>query len=88
MNRAASPMACAPVEQAVTAEWFGPFSPWRIETWPLTKLISDAGMKNGLTRRGPLFSRMSVVSAIVCRPPMPEPICTPARSFCSSVSAT
>ena len=46
-------MACAPVAQAVTTEWFGPFSPWRIETWPEARLISEAGMKNGLTLRGP-----------------------------------
>jgi hypothetical protein len=32
MNRAASPMACEPVEQAVTTAWFGPFSPWAIDT--------------------------------------------------------
>ncbi len=40
-RRAASPMACAPVEQAVTTEWFGPRSLWRIETWPEARLISD-----------------------------------------------
>jgi hypothetical protein len=27
MSRAASPMACAPVEQAVTTAWFGPLNP-------------------------------------------------------------
>ena len=27
MSRVASPMACAPVEQAVTTEWFGPLKP-------------------------------------------------------------
>ena len=78
--RLASPIACAPVEQAVTTEWFGPLNRKRIETWPLTRLIRLAGMKNGLTRRGPRCSSSTAVSAIVPRPPMPEPIRTPVRS--------
>ena len=45
-------------------------------------------MKNGLTRRGPLFSSTSAVSAMVARPPMPEPIRTPARSLSSSEVAS
>ena len=32
ISRDASPIACAPVEQAVTTEWFGPLSPCLIET--------------------------------------------------------
>ena len=31
-SREASPMACAPVEQAVTTAWFGPLRPCSIET--------------------------------------------------------
>ena len=31
---AASPIACAPVEQAVTTEWFGPFRPCLIDICP------------------------------------------------------
>ena len=58
ISRAASPIACAPVEQAVTTAWFGPFSPWRIDTWPETRLMSWPGMKNGLMRRGPRSFRM------------------------------
>ncbi len=54
ISRAASPMACAPLEQAVTTAWFGPLKPYLIETWPETRLIKRPGMKNGLTRRGPL----------------------------------
>ena len=49
-------MACAPVEQAVTTAWFGPFRPCWIETWPAARLISRPGMKKGEMRRGP-FSR-------------------------------
>ena len=49
IRRAASPIACAPVEQAVTTAWFGPLKPYRIETWPEARLIRHAGMKNGLT---------------------------------------
>ena len=62
MSRAASPMACAPVEQAVTTEWFGPFRPKRIETLPDAMLMMRPGMKNGLTRRGPFSCRMIEVS--------------------------
>jgi hypothetical protein len=51
ISRAASPMACAPVEHAVTTAWFGPLKPWRMETCPETRLIRLAGMKNGLPRR-------------------------------------
>jgi hypothetical protein len=32
ISRAASPIACAPVEHAVTTAWFGPLSPCSIET--------------------------------------------------------
>ena len=62
ISRAASPIACAPVAQAVTTEWFGPLKPYSIETWPEARLISADGMKNGLTRRGPRSFRMSEVS--------------------------
>ncbi|MCY1309781.1 hypothetical protein D9M70_599070 [compost metagenome] len=54
IRRLASPIACAPVEQAVTTEWFGPRSLWRIDTWPEARLIRRPGMKNGEMRRGPL----------------------------------
>ena len=84
--RAASPMAWAPVAQAVTTEWFGPFSLWRIEIWPLVRLIRAEGMKKGLTRRGPCSLRMMAVSAMGPRPPMPEPTMTPVRSWSSSLS--
>jgi hypothetical protein len=30
--RAASPIECAPVEHAVTTAWFGPISPYLIDT--------------------------------------------------------
>jgi hypothetical protein len=32
MMRQLSPIACAPVEQAVTTEWLGPLRPKRIDT--------------------------------------------------------
>jgi len=50
----ASPMACAPVEHAVTTAWFGPFRPCVIDTYPDARLISRPGMKNGDNRRGPV----------------------------------
>ena len=52
-------MAWAPVEQAVTTEVLGPLKPNLIETLPEARLISAAGMKKGVIRRGPLScSRM------------------------------
>ena len=86
--RLASPIAWAPVEHAVTTEWLGPLKPKRIDTWPLTRLIRLAGMKNGLTRLGPRCSSSIAVSAMVLSPPIPEPISTPVRSRASSSSGS
>src|SRR5262245_2531448 len=82
-NRAASPIACAPVEQAVTTAWLGPLRPCAIDTYPDARLISRPGMKNGETRRGPLSFSTIAVSAMPVRPPIPEPIITPVL-ICSS----
>src|SRR5665213_2458600 len=86
ISRAASPIACAPVEQAVTTAWFGPLNPCRIETLPEARLIRFAGIKNGVSRRGPLSRSVNVPSAMPGRPPMPEPIMQPVRSSSSSSS--
>ena len=88
ISRVASPIAWAPVEHAVTTAWFGPLKPKRMETRPDAKLIRVAGMKCGLSRRGPRFSTKIAASAIVLRPPMPEPIITPVRSRDSSSSGS
>ena len=53
---------------------FGPFAPVRIETQPEARLTIVAGMKNGLTRLGPLFSRVSCSRSMVAKPPIPEPM--------------
>src|SRR5262245_44586764 len=78
-RRAASPMACAPVEHAVTTAWLGPFKPCAIDTYPDARLIKRPGMKNGDTRRGPLSFRTIAVSAMPVRPPIPDPIITGAH---------
>ena len=88
IKRAASPMACAPVEQAVTTAWLGPFRPYLMLTCPLTKLISAPGIKKGDTRRGPFSFSNTAVSAIEFNPPMPDPIITPVRNRSSSLSGT
>ena len=85
IRRAASPMAWAPVEQAVTTAWFGPLKPKRIDTWPDTRLISAPGIKKGDTRFGPRSLISTAVSAIEVSPPIPDPIITPVRSRSSSV---
>ena len=43
ISRPASPIACAPVEQAVTTAWLGPLRLWAIETCPLNRLMSLSG---------------------------------------------
>ena len=85
IRRLASPIACAPVEQAVTTAWFGPFSPCSIDTYPEARLIRRPGMKNGDTLRAPLSFMRTAVSAIPERPPMPEPIRVPVAQRSSSV---
>ena len=82
-RRAASPMACAPVEQAVTTAWFGPLKPYLMDSCPEAKLINADGIKNGEIRRGPFSCSSTAVSAIAFNPPMPEPISTPVRTFSS-----
>ena len=76
--RAASPIACAPVEHAVTTEWFGPFNPYFIEICPDARLIRQDGMKKGLILLGPFSFNVSLALAIDWSPPIPEPTKTPA----------
>ena len=77
ISRPASPIACEPVEQAVTTAWLGPLRPNSIDTQPDARLMIRPGMKNGETRRGPRSFKMIAVSAMPSMPPMPEPIRTP-----------
>ena len=56
ISRAASPIACAPVEQAVTTEWFGPLKPVADRDLAGGEVDQRPGMKNGLMRRGPAFA--------------------------------
>lgn len=49
MKRAASPMECAPVVQAVETEWLGPRKEWRMEMWPAARLMRSLGTKRGET---------------------------------------
>ncbi len=47
ITRKASPIACAPVEQADTWLRFGPLAPWRIEICPGARLTMIIGTKKG-----------------------------------------
>ena len=49
----ASPMACRPVEHAVTCAMFGPFRFFMIASWPETMLMMQPGIMKGEMRRGP-----------------------------------
>src|SRR3954466_6683742 len=82
--RAASPIECAPVEQAVTTAWLGPMSPCLIETWPDMRLINRPCTKCGLTRPGPFSCRTMLSFSMPGSPPIPDPIETPARSRVAS----
>ena len=84
INLAASPIACAPVEHAVTTAWFGPLKPCFIDTCPEIRFIKHEGIKNGETLRGPRSCNVREVSAIVDKPPTPEPIITPVLKKSSS----
>ena len=61
MRRAAQPMLCVPVVQAVTIEMFGPCKLYFIEICPATMLIIPAGIKNGDTRLGPPATKFILV---------------------------
>ena len=53
----ASPMACAPVVQAVQVAELGPLAPIRIETQPEARFTIEAGIKKGEIFRGPPSKR-------------------------------
>ena len=74
MRRNESPTAWAPDVQAVQVAEFGPLAPVRIETQPEARLTIAAGMKNGLTRRGPPFMSVVCSRSMVAKPPMPLPM--------------
>jgi hypothetical protein len=54
MQRAAMPIECVDVVQAVTSARFGPRIPKWIETCPAAALMMLPGMKNGEILRGDL----------------------------------
>ncbi len=76
-----------PEAQAVTTAWFGPIYPCLIEICPEARLIRLEGMKNGVIFLMPLSFKVITVFSIAGKPPIPEPIMTPVRYFCSSLSA-
>ena len=75
-----SPMACAPVVQAVATAELGPLAPVRMEMWPLAKLTMAAGMKNGEILDGPPSRYFLCSRSIASKPPMPLPMKTPISS--------
>ncbi len=74
ISRKESPMACAPLVQAVAVAELGPLAPVRMETQPEARLMMVAGMKNGEMRPGPFSSRFLCSRSITSNPPMPLPI--------------
>jgi hypothetical protein len=83
--RIATPMAWAPVVQALTVARLGPVMPRSMEICPEIMLMIEDGTKKGETRRGPLACSVRHSSSMVPMPPMPEPTQMPMRSRLSSV---
>src|SRR5438067_3294949 len=81
----ASPMAWPPVAQADTTAMFGPIAPRMIARMPLAESVRKWGRKNGLTRSGPLSTRIRSCSSRRWTPPPPEPKMTPTWSALSGV---
>ena len=77
MSLRASPIALAAEAQAVATAEHGPFSPQRIETWPLAALTISLGITNGLIRDGPFCIITVCWVSNSLSPPMPDPIITP-----------
>src|SRR5262249_14754436 len=69
-----SPIACAPVVQAVQVAEFGPFAPGRIDTHPEARFTIEAGIKKGDTLRGPPSNNALCVASITPNPPIPDPM--------------
>ncbi len=81
MTRKASPMACAPVEQADTCDRLGPLAPKRIERFPDARFTMIIGTKNGEKPcRGPFSHSVLQVASMVVTPPRPAPTKQPTRS--------
>ena len=74
ISRKESPTAWALVVQAVAVAEFGPLAPVRMETQPEARFTIADGMKKGLTRRGPPFTRSVCASSMVRKPPIPLPM--------------
>src|ERR1043166_6068195 len=73
-------MAFPPDAQAVTTDEFGPRAPSRMDTSPEAMLMMSIGITNGLTRFGPLTTRVVCWSSSVLNPQMPLPMITPMRA--------
>ncbi len=71
--RRASPIACAPLAQAVEMAVFGPLSPNSMERLPAAALTIILGTVKGLTRPGPPSMKRVCCSSNSQNPPMPEP---------------
>src|SRR5262245_7514417 len=77
MVRQASPMAWVAVAQAEQVATLGPRNLWNMLNRPEAILRISIGIMNGESRPGPLFKRIECCSAVVSRPPIPEPMKTP-----------
>ena len=66
---------------------FGPLAFQRIDTFPEARFTTVAGIKNGVTRRGPARSSFACSRSIMSKPPMPLPTYTPTRGDRAGVTS-
>ena len=71
--RKASPMAWAPVVQAVEGVRLGPVAPYLIEICPAARLAMVALMKKGETRPGPEARSFACSRSMTSKAPIPLP---------------
>lgn len=79
IRRAASPIACAPLAQAVLGDSEGPCTPRSMLTWAVAMLTSRSGTKYGDMRRGPRSTNAFQFVASASRLAIPTPMLTPVR---------
>ncbi len=81
-------MAWLAVAQAEQVAKFGPRRLLYMEKRPLAMLLMSIGIVKGETRPGPRSVKTMSWSAVVCNPPMPEPMMTPISSRFSFSSSS
>ena len=86
MISAASPMAWAPLEHALTMAKLGPLAPRSMATIPAAMSAIIVGTVKGQTRRHPFSWRARVSFSMTSSPPTPEETMTATSSASAAMS--